>query len=439
MAQERAIVQDGRAFGESEHIAVRRCEPAGIEASVKWASTLSNRTDAGEAFAEALDALERRLEGATPDLLLVFASSEHATECGRLAALAARRCPAALLAGCTAGGVIGDARESEDGPALSVTAAHLPGVTLSAFHVEMTSLPPEEAGRSAWHALASALPGAAPKLLLLADPFTMDAHALIAGLDRAYPGAPKFGGLASGGRRPGENRLLLGQDVHRSGAIGVAFSGALAVDTLIAQGCRPVGKPMLITRCRGGLLQELDQGPPLRVLADLYQALDERDRTLMQSSLFLGMDMREERIEYDPGELLVRNLIGAEQETGALAVAAELRPMQVVQFVLRDARTAEEDLNRLLDRHRRTGSAARPAGALLFSCLGRGAGLFGRPDHDTGIFEEKLGPTPLGGFFCNGEIGPVGGATFLHGYTSAFALFREAPAEPRPPRRAGPA
>jgi small ligand-binding sensory domain FIST len=295
---------------------------------------------------------------------------------------------------------------------------------VAGFHLETTSLPLPAADPAPWRTIVGAQPETQPKLLLLADPFTMDAAALVGGLDRAYPGTSKFGGLASGARRPGENRLFLGSDVHRSGAVGVALSGDVAVDTVIAQGCRPIGKPMFVTRCRGGLLQGLDDGKPLQILADLFTSLTGRDRELMESSLFLGLDLREERIEYDPGELLVRNLIGADRETGALAVAAELRPMQVVQFVLRDARTAEEDLRRMLERCRRAG-ASRPAGALLFSCVGRGVGLFGHPDHDTGLFEESLGPTPLGGLFCNGEIGPIGGTTFLHGYTSAFALFRE--------------
>lgn len=388
---------------------------------MKWASTLSRRPDAAEAFAEAARALD--LGGAAPDLLLAFASAEHAGSCVRLRDLARIRFPSALLVGCTGGGVIGGAREVEEGPALSLTAAVLPGVALAGFHVDEGSIPePEDDAR--WRALAGA--AHAPKILLLADPFTIDAAALVAGLDRAYPGAPKFGGLASAGSAAGENRLLLGPGVHRRGAVGVAFSGDLAVDTVVAQGCRPVGKPMLVTRCEGPFVRELDGTAPLRVLADLYASLDERDRELMQSSLFLGVDMREDRIEFDPGELLVRNLLGAEEESGALAVGARLRHMQVVQFVLRDARTAEEDLRRLLRRQREEARAARPAGALLFSCVGRGAGLFGRADHDTGVFEEMLGPAPLGGFFCNGEIGPVGGTTFLHGYTSAFALFREA-------------
>ncbi len=390
---------------------------------MKWASTLSCIPGGAAAFEEAAAAIEQQLGTTAPDLLLVFASPEHASDCHRIAALAKRRFPGALLAGCTGGGVIGGAREAEEGPALSLTAATLPGVSVSGFHVDTSSMPPPEAV-AAWRAVVGREPEPQPKILLLADPFTMDAGGLIAGLDRAYPGSPKFGGLASGGRRPGENRLLLGADLHRSGAVGVVLSGDVVVDTVVAQGCRPIGKPMLVTRCTGGILQELDRRPPLQILTELHASLDPRDRELMQHSLFLGLEMREERVEYQPGELLVRNLLGADQETGAIAVGAELRPMQVVQFVLRDARTAEEDLQRLLDRHRRSPAAGRPAGALLFSCVGRGAGLFGCADHDTGLFEERLGPAPLGGFFCNGEIGPVAGATFLHGYTSAFALFR---------------
>jgi small ligand-binding sensory domain FIST len=391
---------------------------------MKWASTLSRRPAVVDAFAEAAEALERQLAGHPPDLLLAFASPHHAPDCPQVPLLADRRFPGALLVGCTGGGVIGGAREAEDGPALSLTAAALPGVRISKFHLEMTSLP---AGGDAapWRSLCGARPEERPNFLLLADPFTMDSQALVAGLDGAYRGAPKFGGLASGGRRPGENRLLLGAEVHRSGAVGVAFSGALAVETVIAQGCRPIGKPMLVTRCRGGLLQEVDQGTPVRVLTELYRSLPERDRELVQTSLFLAIDMREDRIEYDPSEFLVRNIIGADDESGSLAIGAEIRPMQVVQFALRDARTAEEDLQRMLERNRQAAVGGTPAGALLFSCLGRGAGLFGRPDHDTELFQEKLGPAPLGGFFCNGEIGPVGGTTFLHGYTSAFAIFRE--------------
>ncbi len=404
---------------------VRRPGRAAIQPDVKWASTLSRRADAASAFDDAAAAMDEQLGGGAPDLLLAFVSPHHAGDAESIAARARRRFPGVLLAGCTTAGVIGGAREAEEGPALSLTAGVLPGVALSGFQVATTSMPAAGGESRAWLALAGAAPGTRPSFLLLCDPFTIDAGELVAGLELAYPGAPKFGGLASGGGRPGDNRLLLGANVYRNGAVGIALSGNLAVDTIIAQGCRPIGKPMLVTRCSGGLLQQLDGRPPLQVLTELHASLSRRDRDLLRHSLFLGLDMRESRVEYDPGELLVRNILGADRESGALAVGAEIRPMQVVQFVLRDARSAEEDLHRMLDRHRRS-DVAPPAGALLFSCVGRGAGLFGRPDHDTEIFEESLGPAPLGGFFCNGEIGPVGGATFLHGYTSAFALFREA-------------
>jgi small ligand-binding sensory domain FIST len=390
---------------------------------MRWASTLSRKPDAAAAFSEAASALEDRLGGEVPHLLLAFASPHHLQDADALSRLAAQRFPGALLAGCSGRGVIGDGHEAEDGPALSLTGAFLPGVACSAVHVEMSTLPDADAHGDVWTSLAGVAPEAQPSFLVLADPFTIDTHALLQGLDRAYPRAPKFGGLASGGDGPGEHRLLLGTEVHRSGAIAVAFSGDIEVETVIAQGCRPIGEPMLVTRCKGGLLQELDRGAPLKVLGEIYESLGSRDRELMRHSLFLGLDMREERVEYDPGELLVRNIVGADQKSGALAVGEVLHPVQAVQFVLRDAQAAEQDLRRMLDGRRRTGRAP-PAGALLFSCTGRGSGLFGRPDHDTALFEEKLGPAALGGFFCNGEIGPVGGTTFLHGYTSAFALFR---------------
>jgi small ligand-binding sensory domain FIST len=402
---------------------------------MRWASALSRESRTAAAFEEAATALREQLDGDPPDFLLAFASPDHASAFEELAALAAQRFPRALRVGCTARGVIGAAHEAEQGPGLSLTAGALPGAVLSGFSVDSDGRLRAGARREGWRDRAEAHRGEQPGLLLLADPFTLDVAAFIEEVDRIYPGASKFGGLASGGRKPMENRLFLGEDVHRTGAIGVAFGGDVAVETLIAQGCRPIGEPMLVTRCQHNLLQELDGRSPLLVLSELYHALDDRDRELMQQSLFVGVEMQANKVEYEPGEVLVRNLLGVEEGSGALAVGAELQPMTVVRFMLRDAHTAEEDLRRMLARERRA-SRAPPAGALLFTCVGRGAGLFGCPDHDTSLFEEQLGPAPLGGFFCNGEIGPVGGTTFLHGYTSAFALFREARGGAQAPRDA---
>ncbi|TMA23900.1 MAG: hypothetical protein E6J85_00845 [Deltaproteobacteria bacterium] len=386
---------------------------------MRWASALSQNARLEDAVVETAATIREALSGTSPDLVAAFVSAHHRPAYVRLGELIQRQLPGSLVLGCTAFGVIGDGHEVEGEPALSLTAASLPGVDLQTLRVEeLPSGTPEELRQ------AFGIRAERPHLLLLADPLTLDASELVSALDAAYPGMTKIGGLASGGASPGENRLFLGDEALWGGAVGVALSGNLAVDTIVAQGCRPIGRPMLVTRCEGNIAHELDGKPPLAVLRDLFETLDERDRDLFQSSLFAGVEMREERVEYHEGELLVRNLVGADSDTGALAIGAPLHNMQVVQFLLRDARTAEEDLARLLDRSKQRGVS--PRGALLFSCVGRGAHLFGKPDHDSDLFRAKVGPVPLGGFFCNGEIGPVGGSTFLHGYTSAFALFREA-------------
>jgi small ligand-binding sensory domain FIST len=221
---------------------------------------------------------------------------------------------------------------------------------------------------------------------------------------------------------PSTNWLFANGESFHGGVVGAAFTGDVAIDTIVAQGCRPIGPPMVVTRCDGNLIAEIDHTPPLQVLEALHASLEPRDRALFRQSLFIGIEMKDSLVHRE-GELLVRNIVGVDAEANVLAVAARLRPFQVIRFLLRDARTATEDLERMLERHRASGSGACD-GALLFSCLGRGEGLFGEPDHDSRLFRKHLGDAALGGFFCNGEIGPVGGTTFLHGYTSSFALFR---------------
>jgi len=189
----------------------------------------------------------------------------------------------------------------------------------------------------------------------------------------------------------------------------------------VAQGCRPIGEPMFVTRCRDNLLLALDGRPPREVLQGLHSRLAGRDRQLIRESLFLGVAMRDAASEYRQGDFLIRNVMGIDPSSGALAVGASLRENEIVQFHLRDARTSAEDLDCLLSRHQQE---PRALGSFLFSCLGRGLHLYGRPNHDADAFRRHLGEVPLGGFFCNGEIGPVQGTTFLHGYTSSFGLFR---------------
>ena len=202
------------------------------------------------------------------------------------------------------------------------------------------------------------------------------------------------------------------------------MAGNVEVDPVVAQGCRPIGEPMFVTRSQGGVLLELDGKPAAAVLHDLYERAEEKDRKLFRRALCMGIVMRRAQQEYRSGDFLIRNLIGLDEESGAVAVAAEVEENQVVQFHVRDARASAKDLDEVLAGYASCAAEQRPQGALLFSCVGRGMALYGRPDHDTGIFRAHLGEVPLGGFFCNGEIGVVQGRTFLHGYTSSFALFR---------------
>jgi small ligand-binding sensory domain FIST len=196
------------------------------------------------------------------------------------------------------------------------------------------------------------------------------------------------------------------------------------MDTAVAQGCRPIGSPLFVTAHQDGVILALDGRPPLEIVNALYEQADERDRALLRQSLFVGIAMQPDHTRYDQGDFLIRNIVAADQTSGAIQVSARLQPNQVVQFHLRDAETSAEDLDHVLSRTRDHSSQHMPEAALLFSCTGRGRGLYGQPGHDSGRFHDHLGPVPLGGFFCNGEIGPVQGKTFLHGYTSAFALFR---------------
>ena len=176
---------------------------------------------------------------------------------------------------------------------------------------------------------------------------------------------------------------------------------------------------MPVTRADGHIVRELGGKSPVAVMRALYEGLDKRDKELFRHSLFVGLEMEEGRVEFR-GDFLVRNIVGVDPNSGALAVAAKVRQWQVIQFLLRDATAAENDLSAHLERFH----GPKPDGALLFSCMGRGKGLFGRPDHDTDSFRARVGAVPLGGFFCSGEIGPVGGQTSMHGNTSVFGLFR---------------
>jgi small ligand-binding sensory domain FIST len=393
---------------------------------MRWASAVGEGEQLETAIQAAAAVLHPQLAGQAPDLVLAFVSSAYAGDFERLPGLVQRALGSGMLLGCSAGGVIGGGRELEQQAAVSLTAAVLPGVALGSFHADHAASDSLAEAVDIDQAVNALAPDATspPQFLLLADPLTFNAEPLLRGLDVAYPDSAKLGGLASGGREPGENVLYLRSQIHRSGLVGVALRGNLELDTLVAQGCRPIGDPLFVTACRGNTLLGLDGQPPLVVLSAIYEGLDARDQELLRNALFLGIAMPGARNTYRPGDFLIRNLLGSDADSGALIVGSALEENSIVQFHVRDARSSAEDLEALLRPYDAVPAGERPCGSLLFSCVGRGKGLYGVAGHDTQLLRRHLGDIPVGGFFCNGEIGPVHGTTFLHGYTSACGLFR---------------
>ena len=391
---------------------------------MKWASRVSDQINLRDAMDECVAHVRAELGDVEPDLALVFVSPHHTPDFDDIPALLRKKLNPRTIIGCSGGGVIGGGREVEDRAGFALTAAMLPETELVPFHLEDGQLPTPDAGPSEWEAIVGVTADQSPDFVILPDPFTIRGEDLLAGLDYAFPGRVKVGGLASGSPRGGGNVLYANDAVHHSGAVGLAIHGNILVETIVAQGCRPIGQPVVVTKCNQNVLLELDDRKTLEVLREIFEASKDRDQALINRALHLGVVNDPLKEEFHPGDFLIRNVIGIHKETEGIAVGELLREGQVVQFHVRDAITAEEDLQTMLRQYADGNAPQDESGALLFSCLGRGVHLFGKPDHDTDIFREEVGPLSLGGFFCNGEIGPVGPGTYLHGFTSSFAIFR---------------
>ncbi|MEE8466695.1 MAG: FIST N-terminal domain-containing protein [Dehalococcoidia bacterium] len=391
---------------------------------MRWASAVSEQPVLDDAIAECAVAIKASVEDEPLDLAITFISPHYEDSYERVTELMAEKLGAKHVFGCSGGGVIGNGFEIEQRAGVSITAAILPNVDIKPFHLQVHRLPDMDAGPDKWETLIGVTADRDPHFVMLADPYSFPVQDLLMGMDYAFPKAAKIGGLASGASQQGGNALFLDEQVLRSGVIGLALDGNIVVDTVVAQGCRPIGQPMRISKSERNMLLELEGKPPMQILRSMFEELPERDRELLGHSLFLGVVMDELIENPVQGDFLIRNVVGMDQKTGGLAIGDMLNEGQLVQFHLRDAETSTDDLKAVLSRYADQNRENDIPGALLFSCLGRGQYLYGRANHDTDLFREKLGAVPLGGFFCNGEIGPVSGTTFLHGYTSSFGLFR---------------
>ena len=313
--------------------------------------------------------------------------------------------------GCTAGGVVGAGREIEDQAATAVLAARLPGVRVDPLpdlddetaHLELDDL---------------------QACIVLVDPFSTVTEALLRRLDQLAPGIPVIGGVASWASAPGRNRLAQDGEVSNSGLVGVTLRGNVRVSTIVSQGCRPVGDWFIVTSSRSNLIQELDGKPPLEVLQEVFAEASPADQKLMRSGILLGRGVAKQPDDLGHGSFLIRVVLGADRESGAISVADRVREGEYVQFHVRDAQSARDDLEMLLTPQVFEETAA---GALLFTCNGRGERFFSERDADVAIIGNALGgQVPVTGFFCGGEIGPIGSANFVHGYTASLAVFRPA-------------
>ncbi len=381
---------------------------------MKFGSALSQHPIAAQAVGEAAGEVFEQLDGHPADLVVCFASRHHVGVIEEITGVVRSVLAPRVLLGGTAVSIIGGGREVEDSPALSLFAAELTDTVLTtvALRVEST---PDGAAVLGWPDALERLPNT---LLLLADPFSFPVDAVLARVNVDAPELRVIGGVASAATGPGGNRLVLDDRILDHGAVGVFLDGGVEVRTVVSQGCRPIGRPYVVTRAERNLVDELGGQPALERLQELAAVASEAERDLLRGGLHVGVVVDEHKAEFGRGDFLVRSLLGADQESGALQVGDRVSVGQTIQFHVRDAAAADEDLRELL-----TGVDAD--GALLFTCNGRGRHLFGTADHDAGLVERMLGPIPVAGCFCAGEIGPVGGQNFLHGFTASLALFGE--------------
>lgn len=364
--------------------------------------------------------IRRQLDRETVDFALVFPSSQFSEEAHRFLGHLRDELSPRVLVGCTGEGVIGPDREVEGDAAVAVVAGCMPDVSLTSF-----ALSPQEIARIAEdpRGLSSTVSsGAETKaFVMVGDPFTANIDGLLRAFNEVYPGIPVIGGMASGARSPGETALLLDDHTFRQGAVGVELAGPVSVDAVVSQGCRPIGPLLTVTGADANVIKRLDDVPAVMQIQELVEELPEEDRVLLQNGLFVGRAIDSSREMFGRGDFLIRGVVGVDRRTGAIAIGDFVEKGETVQFHLRDAETAKEDLEMMLTPQSLFG---QPSCAVLFSCNGRGTRLYDHSDGDVSAVNAFFKGMPVAGFFCAGEIGPIGGKNFLHGHTASLALIR---------------
>ncbi|MDB6021932.1 MAG: hypothetical protein JWQ04_1789 [Pedosphaera sp.] len=366
--------------------------------------------------------LRGQLRAARVSLGLVFMSPRFFPNAAQVLEILRVHAKIPLLAGCSSTGVIAGGEEIEEKGGLSLALYALPEAELKAVHFTQENVEAaDEPGY--WASMTGVSPDRLNAWLVFADPFHMDSEAWLKSWNEAYAPLPVLGGLASGDQSAQQTQVYLNGDVFEEGGVAIAVGGGVTLAGIVSQGCLPIGETWTLTRVEGNLIHEIGNRPAYEVLAETFNQLSTRDQKKSRGNLFVGLVINEYLEEFHQGDFLVRQLLAADPRTGVIAVGALPRTGQTVQFQRRDAEAATADLTALLRRFGKDFAGVTTYGGCLCCCNGRGRGLFGAPDHDARMVQEQLGPLGVAGFFCNGEIGPVGPSNFLHGYTASLALF----------------
>ena len=329
-----------------------------------------------------------------------------------------------LLVGCSSQGLIVNGDEIEENAGLTLALYHLPNGELKAIHFNQEQV--EEAnGPGYWILEAGVEPEKTNGWLAFINPFNMDSESWLNGWNEAYAPRPVMGGLASGDFNTQQTQVYLNGEVFEEGGVALSVGGEVQISGITSQGCTPIGETWTLTRVDHNIIQEIGNRRAYDVLAETFSALTPDQQKQARGNLFIGMVVNEYLDDFHRGDFLIRNLLQADPNTGNVAVGALPRQGQTVQFQRRSAEAATEDMTELLRRAKKEMKDKLIYGACLCCCNGRGRNLFGEPNHDARMVQKHLGPLGMAGFFCNGEIGPVGEKNFLHGYTASLALFSQ--------------
>jgi small ligand-binding sensory domain FIST len=366
--------------------------------------------------------LRWQLKGGRPSLGLIFMSPRFFPHAKQVLELVRVHAQIPLLAGCSSQGLIVGEQEVEHNAGLALALYNLPGAELNAVHFTQEEV--EEAnGPGYWRLETGIEPEQTNGWLVFIDPFHLDSETWLRTWNEGYAPLPVLGGLASGDFTEQHTQVYLNGDVFEEGGVAISVGGDIKLAAVTSQGCTPIGETWTLTKVDQNIIHSIGNRPAYEVLAETFNALPPEEQKSARGNLFIGLVVNEYLDDFHRGDFLIRNLLGADPQSGSIAVGALPRAGQTVQFQRRSASAATEDMNELLNRAKNQIGNGPIFGACLCCCNGRGLGMFGKPNHDAQLVQERLGPLGLSGFFCNGEIGPIGEKNFLHGYTASLALF----------------